>query len=151
MEILNFDSGIKEYQLTAGGELLRFNPSDPNVYARYMDAMDKIKAVEKKAAAKANTIDTTKGEEKTGEAMLRLMRDTDKQMKQILNDIFGQGNDFDKILCGVNLMAVASNGNRVVTNLIEALQPIMENGAKACAAGEVEEAKLNRAQRRAMQ
>ena len=150
MEKLIFDSGIKEYQINGKG-VLRFNPSDPNVYGRFMEAMDKIKAVEKKMAAKANAIDTTKGDQHTGETTLRIMCDTDKQMKAILNEIFGHENDFDKILEGVNLMAVATNGKRVVTNLIEALQPIMESGAKMCASGEVEEAKLNRAQRRAMQ
>ena len=45
MEKLVFDSGVKEYKLGTGG-VLRFNPSDPNVYARFMDAMDKIRAVE---------------------------------------------------------------------------------------------------------
>ena len=43
------------------------------------------------------------------------------------------GNDFDKILGGVNLLAVADNGQRVVTNLMEALQPILTAGAERCA------------------
>lgn len=149
MEILNFDSGIKEYQIN-GKSVLRFNPSDPNVYGRYVDAMDKIKTVEKKAVEKAKEIENKDGQE-AGEAAIRIMCDTDKQMKAILNEIFGRGNDFEEILEGVNLMAVASNGHRVVTNLLEALQPIMEEGARACAEGEVEAAKLNREQRRAMQ
>lgn len=149
MEALNFDSGIKEYQIN-GKSVLRFNPSDPNVYGRYVDAMDKIKAVEKKAVEKAKKIGNKDGQE-AGEAAIRIMCDTDKQMKAILNEIFGRGNDFEEILEGVNLMAVASNGRRVVTNLLEALQPIMEEGARACAEGEVEAAKLNREQRRAMQ
>lgn len=150
MEVLKFDSGIKEYQLVSGGDVLRFNPSDPNVYARYVDAMEKIKTVEKKMAAKANVIDPSKDDQATGEAILRIMSETDKKMKEILNEVFGQGNDFDKILCGVNLMAVATNGQRVVTNLIDALQPVMESGAKACANEEVDAAKLNREQRRAL-
>ena len=79
------------------------------------------------------------------------MRETDQRIKRVLNEIFGQENDFDKILEGVNLMAVASNGQRVVSNLMDALQPIMEEGAQACVKSEVDEAKLNREQRRAMQ
>ena len=147
MEKLIFDSGIKEYQINGKG-VLRFNPSDPNVYGRYVDAMDKIKSVEKKMEAKAKSIEHKEGQE-YGEAMIRLMCETDRQMKAILNEIFGSDNNFDELLEGVNLMAVASNGYRVVTNLIEALQPIMESGAKSCADGEIKEAKMNRAQRRA--
>lgn len=149
MEQLIFDSGIKEYQIN-GKDVLRFNPSDPNVYGRFVEAMDKIKAVEKKMVAKAKTIENKESQE-SGESVIRIMCETDRQMKAILNEIFGRENDFDKLLEGVNLMAVASNGKRVITNLIEALQPIMEQGAKACAEGEVETAKLNREQRRAMQ
>lgn len=148
MEQLIFDSGIKEYQINGKG-VLRFNPSDPNVYARFVSAMDKIKAVETKMAGKAKELE--KSGQIDGEAVIQIMSETDKQMKTILNNIFGHGNDFDQILEGVNLMAVAGNGNRVVTNLLEVLQPIMEAGAKACADGEVQTAKLNREQRRAMQ
>lgn len=150
MENLIFDSGIKEYQINGKG-VLRFNPSDPNVYARFMDSMDKIKSVEKEMAAKAKSIESDKGDADTGEAMLRIMRETDQRMKSILNEIFGHENNFDAILEGVNLMAVASNGERVITNLLNALQPIMASGASACVNDEVANAKLSREQRRAMQ
>ena len=149
MENLIFDSGIKEYKVNGKG-VLRFNPNDPNVYGRFVNAIDKIKAVETEMAGKAKAFENT-GDEKTGEAVINIMVETDTRMKNILNEIFGHENDFDKILEGVNLMAVAGNGKRVVNNLLDALQPIMEAGAKACADGEVETAKLNREQRRAMQ
>ena len=149
MEQLLFDSGIKEYKVNGKG-VLRFNPNDPNVYGRFVNAIDKINAVETEMAGKAKALENT-GDEKTGEAVINIMVETDARMKKILNEIFGHENDFDKILEGVNLMAVAGNGKRVVNNLLDALQPIMEAGAKACADGEVETAKLNREQRRAMQ
>lgn len=149
MEQLIFDSGIKEYQINGKG-VLRFNPSDPNVYGRFMAAMDKIKTVESQMTEKAKVLENTEGNN-TGEAAISIMCETDKKMKSILNEIFGMENDFDAILEGVNLMAVATNGKRVVTNLLEVLQPIMEEGASACANNEVESAKLNREQRRAMQ
>ena len=149
MEQLIFDSGIKEYQINGKG-VLRFNPSDPNVYERFFDAVDKIHAVEKEMAEKAKATDVT-AQEEAGAIMLKIMREMDIKIKDILNGVFGFDNDFDNILCGVNLMAVASNGNRVVVNLLEALQPIMEAGAKACADKDVAQAKLNREQRRAMQ
>lgn len=149
MEQLVFDSGIREYQINGNG-VLRFNPSDPNVYGRFFSAMDKIKAVENEMAKKAQALEGTEGQQ-TGETAVAIMCETDSRMKAILNEIFGMGNDFDKILEGVNLMAVASNGKRVVINLLDALQPIMEAGANECATGEVNAAKLNREQRRAMQ
>lgn len=148
MELLNIDIGIKSYQLVEGGAPLTFNAGDPNVYARYMEAMDKIKAVEKEMSGKANSIDASG--ENAGEESLKIMYETDRRMKAILNGIFGRPNDFEEILRGVSLMAVTANGDRVVNKVLEALSPIMQNGAKACAEIEVKEAKLNREQRRAL-
>lgn len=148
MEDLVLESGIKEYRINEKG-VLRFNPGDPNVYARFIEAQDKLKAVEQEMMARAKAIER-KGGNADGEAVLRIMRDTDRQMKEILNEIFALGNDFDQILEGVNLMAITGNGKRVITNLLEVLQPIMEEGAKACVAGEVEIAKKNKEQRKAV-
>lgn len=152
MEKLNFDSGVKEYQINGGG-VLRFNPGDPNVYARFMDAMDSIRSVEEKLVAEARELEQTGDQQVSGAAVLRLMRDADRETKKILTEVFGEGNDFDEILGGVNLLAVAGNGERVITNLLTALQPIMVAGAESCARGQADkaaaEAKRNRAQRRA--
>lgn len=152
MEKLVFDSGIKEYKLGSGG-VLRFNPSDPNVYARFMDAMDKIRAVETDLVEKAKELEQVEKQEESGAAVLRIMRDADRDTKKILSEVFGADNDFEKILGGVNVLAVAGNGERVITNLLAALQPIMVQGAEACAKqrsdAAVAQAKKNRAQRRA--
>lgn len=148
MEQLIFDSGIKEYQINGKG-VLRFNPSDPNVYARFMDLLPKIQEIEKEMNQQAAAVDSTS--EKAGEETLRIMKEMDSRIKAVLNDVFGSENDFDEILEGVNLMAVASNGQRVVANLMDALQPIMEAGVKKCVKSEVDTAKKNRQQRRAMQ
>ena len=148
MKNLFLDSGIEEFRLTPNGEPLRFNPGDPNVYARFMELTPKIKTVETEMAEKAKKIDPNA--DGSGESVLMVMRETDKRMKEILNEIFGHGNDFDKILEGVNLMAVASNKKRIISNLLESLYPIMEEGARNCVDSEVDAAKLNREQRRAM-
>lgn len=152
MEKLVFDSGIKEYKLGSGG-VLRFNPSDPNVYARFMDAMDKIRVVETDLVEKAKELERVEKQEESGAAVLRIMRDADRDTKKILSEVFGADNDFEKILGGVNVLAVAGNGERVITNLLAALQPIMVQGAEACAKqrsdAAVAQAKKNRAQRRA--
>ena len=152
MEKLIFDTGIKEYKINGTG-VLRFNPSDPNVYARFLDAMDKIRAVEEKLVSRAKELETAEDRQDSGAAALRLMAEADRETKDILAQVFGMGNDFDKILGGVNLLAVAGNGERVITNLLSALQPIMVEGAENCAKqqvdGAVAQAKQNRAQRRA--
>lgn len=149
MEILNFDSGIREYKINNNG-VLRFNPGDPNVYARFVEASEKIQEIEKDMTAKAAEL-----KEDDGAAVLRLLADADQQMKDVLGWVFGKGNDFNDIMEGVNLMAVATNGERVITNLLNALLPIIQQGAEECAQQQigdaVQQAQLNRAQRRAQQ
>lgn len=152
MEKLVFDSGVKEFKINGNG-VLRFNPSDPNVYARFLDAMDKIRTVETDLVSRAKELEKAENQEENGAAVLRLMRDADRDTKKILSEVFGADNDFDKILGGVNMLAVAGNGERVITNLLSALQPIMVEGAQNCAKQQtdaaVAQAKRNRAQRRA--
>lgn len=154
MELLNIDVGLKSYQLVEGGAPLTFNPGDPNVYARYVDALKEIQEVGDEMSRKANAVEAKDDSEeekiKAGAESLRVMHETDTKMKEILNGVFGAGNDFDKILRGINLAAVTEAGNRVIDNVINALTPIMQNGAKACVETEVKEAKLNREQRRAL-
>lgn len=76
-----------------------------------------------------------------------------KEMKDLLGWVFGTHNDFEAIFCGVNIMGVAGNGERVITNFIHAVKPILESGARKCAKQQVNsavgKAKMNRAQRRA--
>lgn len=148
-EKLSTTVGIKRYQLVDGGALLSFNPGDPNVYERYMEMVPRIKAVQQEMMGKAQAVDANASN--AGEKTLKILRETDLKMKAILNQIFGQENDFDAILLGVNLMAVTDGGKRVIDNVLDALTPVMETGIKSCVDTEVNTAKLNRQQRRAMQ
>lgn len=147
MQKLNFDLGLKEYEI--GGGVLRFNPNDPNVYARFSEARKRFSAVEEKLVAKAQAA----GSEAPGAVALMLMADADREMKSILAWIFGGHNDFDAIFCGANIMSVGANGERVITNFIHTIQPILAAGAKKCASqqvnGALNKARKNRAQRRA--
>lgn len=151
MEKLIFDSGVKEYQLGSAG-VLRFNPSDPNVYARFMAAMDKLPTIEGELVAKAKALEQSVSPEPNGTDVLKLMEEADHKIKKLLNEVFGGDNDFHEILGGVNLLAVTDNGERVITNLLAALQPIMVSGAEKCAqqkvGAAVATAQQNRAQRR---
>lgn len=130
MEKIQFETGLKRYKLGQG--VLQFNPADPNVYARFMEAADKLKAVETALVADAQGCE--------GADAVRLMLDADQKMKDILGWVFGPGNDFDAMLGGVNLLAVAENGERVATNLLCALEPVLVAGAEACAAGRAAQA-----------
>lgn len=145
MEKITFDSGIREYEINGKG-ILRFNPSDPNVYDRLFRSLDEINAVESELVEEAKKINSD-----DGSAVLRLMAQADKQVKNILSDIFGHDNDFDDILGGVNVMAVCGNGERAITNLLNSLIPIIKAGAEQCARQQadkaVEEAKVARALR----
>lgn len=143
MQKLNFDLGIKEYEI--GGGVLRFNPGDPNVYSRFVAAADKLTGIEQRLTAKAKEFEG----KKAGEAMLQLMEEADKETKELLSWIFGAQNDFEAIFCGANILGVGSNGERIITNFIHAVQPILEKGARSCAKNQVNQAKMNRAQRRA--
>lgn len=141
MQKIIFDSGVQEFELGSG--VLRFNPADPNVYARFMDAADEILKIEQELVEKGKTMDAN------GETVIRIMAEADKRAKELLNQVFGNGNDFHALLGGVNLLAVGENGERVITNLFAALTPILVSGAQRCASGKVAQARANRAQRRA--
>lgn len=129
MEKIQFDSGVKHYRINGGGQL-RFNPSDPNVYARFLEAADKLRQVEEDLTRQAQAL----AGEDVGAAAVRLMQRADTQMKELLSWVFGSENDFHQLLQGVNLLAVAGNGERVITNLLQALQPVLVEGARRCAA-----------------
>ena len=152
MEKIIFDNGVKEYQINNNG-VLRFNPSDPNVYARFFDATEQITQIEQDLIAKGEKLqnEETGDEAAAGEAKIRLLQEADKQVKELLEQVFGTGNDFNEMLGGVNLLAVATNGERVVTNFLQALMPVIEREAKKCARQKVNDAvnkaKTARAQR----
>ena len=128
MKTLHFDSGIQEFKLCGEG-VLRFNPADPNLYARFLEAAEKIQNIEKEMARQWTGMD----QQDTGAAVVKLLQDADSKMKDTLSWVFGQGNDFHKLLGGVNLLAVGNNGQRVVTNLFAALEPVLVEGAERCA------------------
>ena len=143
MKKIHFDSGIKEYSLNGQG-ILRFNPGDPNLYARFFEALDKIQALTEEMTTQAEKNDG----ELSGRDTVMLMQQTDRKVKEILSWTFGGNNDFDKILGGMNLMAVADNGRQIITNLLEALQPVLAEGAKQCSDQQVQIAMKNAEDRR---
>ena len=141
MEKIRFDSGVKAYKLGDLG-VIRFHPGDPNLYARFIEAAEKIAALEEEMAEKAKELS-----ENDGQKIVKLLQDADSKIKQTLNWVFGNDTDFDALLGGVNLLAMGENGERVISNLFTALQPILLDGAKSYAGQEAAKRKARRGAR----
>lgn len=140
MKTIKLDTGMVSYRVGEG--VLRFNPADPNLYARFSRAVEQLQQLEQ---------DMTKELSAPGADVLDIMARTDRVIKQELALVFGQGNDFDAITGGVNLLGAASDGRPVVRHLFEAMEPVLLEGAKRCAAQQAQEAKTKAAARRAAQ
>ena len=151
MEAFKLNTGIREFKINDRG-VLRFNPSDPSIYSRFMDAGEKIQALESKMIEDAKKLNT-ESDDNHGTLVLKMLTDTDREVKKILADVFGNGNDFDEILEGVNLMAVGTNGERIITNFLNAIAPIFQEGiesfVKQSTDNAVQQTQQNRAARRA--
>lgn len=116
MEKLQFDSGVRAFQVN-GGESLRFHPGDPNLYARLQAASEKLPEIQKSLS---------------GEDIPKMLAETDRQLKALLSEVF-PGNDMEKLFDGVNLLAPTTTGKTVFENFIHALEPILSKGAESCA------------------
>ena len=132
MEKITFDTGIKTYQINDSG-VLRFNPSDPNLYKRFKDLRVEIERIQKDYNERSKSAET-------GEDAIDLLAEYDARVKKSLSHVFGEENDFDSILGGANVMAVASNGELVITNFLDAMLPIVEEGVKTYAKMEAQKA-----------
>ena len=127
MENLKLDLGTVEYRIQGGG-VLRFNPADPNVYARFLDSHKGLEQIRKNFRQSAKSA-------QAGEQVLQLLREADMELKKLLERVF-PGNDFQEALGGVNLLAMGSNGKTVAENLLTALEQILTKGAKSLVAAE---------------
>ena len=115
MTDIQFDTGVKSYRV--GGGVLKFNPSDPNLYGRFLDGVEEL----------------AKLEADFGSGGIPALRELDRQVKGVLQGIFGPENDLEAVFSGVNLLAVGENGHRLLENFISALEPILTEGALRCA------------------
>lgn len=118
---LNIDTGVEEFRVNGRG-VLRFNPADPNLYHRFFAAGAELDGYD---AALTKALAALDGDEQQRAAAgLALLNEYDGKIKKLLTGIFGA------ILGGVNLAGVGANGKRVVQNLLEALTPILREGAE---------------------
>lgn len=115
MADIQLDTGVKTYRV--GGGVLKFNPSDPNLYGRFLDAVEELGKLE---------VDFEGG----GIPALQAL---DRQVKAILGTVFVPENDLEAVFGGMNLLAVGENGHRLLENFLSALEPILTEGALRCA------------------
>lgn len=113
MTDMQLDTGVREYRV--GGGVLRFNPTDPNLYGRFLEAVERLAALE-------GDFDRLSG-----------LVELDRQVKAVLGEVFGPENDLEPVFGGVNLLAVGENGHRLLENFVSALEPILRDGALRCA------------------
>ena len=146
---LNIDTGVEEFRVNGRG-VLRFNPADPNLYHRFFAAGTELDGYDTALTKALAALDGD--EQQRAAAGLALLNEYDGKIKKLLTGIFGAENDFDAILGGVNLAGVGANGKRVVQNLLEALTPILREGAerRLTAAADAAAARVDAARRRLM-
>ena len=146
---LMLDDGVLELDINGRG-LLRFNPSDFNLYERFCRLAKELPEIEKQYVAEVEEQGEADGLELAGRELARAT-EIDADIKRRLSDVFGKENDFDQMMGGVNLMAFGKNGERVITNLLNALTPYLTDGINShmqgAAAKAVAEAKAERAMR----
>ncbi len=145
---LIFDDGLLRLNINDNG-LLVFNPTDMNVYERFIALARELPELEKQYAADVeNPSEEGDDMELVGKELTRA-KEIDALIKRRLNEVFGGENDFDKLVGGVNLMAFGSNGERVITNLLNCLTPYIEEGVKKHSDALASKVARNRAERRA--
>lgn len=69
---LSIDTGVQEFEINggeaAGGGILRFNPSDPNVYNRFFEARERLIELDREINERQQALreETLSDEEKAG-------------------------------------------------------------------------------------
>ncbi len=127
MPTLSFDTGVKEYDVD-GRAKLRFNPSDPELYARVLDFVDKSDEIEMRYAALKEVMTGEMDEQGFpvgGVEVVTKIRQLDRELKDTLADIFGHDNDFDAIFDHRSCLAVTDTGRNILNNFFEAIAPII--------------------------
>ena len=139
MNQLNVDLGLVEYAL--GNGVLRFNPADPGLYARFFELSPQLQVLQQQLQQGAH-------QAQDAPAVLALLEETDRNLKELFNRVFGGDNDFFRLLQGVNLLAVSANGLCVAENLLAALEPVLAEGAEQFVQAQTQAARDKARQRR---
>ena len=100
---------IREFPVGLG--VLRFDPADPNLFARFEQLPRRLSELE--AGAELSDL-------------LRL----DRQLKELLGWVLGPGNDLDAVTGGVSLLAADSRGDTLLSAFLQVLEPVLLAGAE---------------------
>ena len=159
MEKLIISTGVKSYQVNENGAILRFAPADSGMYARFLHLISVVEDITRdldKAYKNANFEDGSDADDEGVKAFATEFENADKRIKAELSKTFGEklNNDFDAIFDGVNAFSVTETGESVITNFLNAIQPIIEAGVSDRAkkkakeqAADVSKAKAKRSQK----
>ena len=133
MEKLTISTGVKSYQVNENGAILRFAPADSGMYARFLRLISIVEDITRdldKAYKNANFEDGSDADDEGVKAFATEFENADKRIKAELSKTFGEklNNDFDAIFDGVNAFSVTETGESVITNFLNAIQPIIEAG-----------------------
>lgn len=102
----------------------RFAQCDPAVYSRFLEAAEELAGLEDRVEAACSSKEA--------------LDDANREGMRLLTWIFGEENDFAVLTGGQPLMAMTGNGQRVITNLLLELLPLMQAGVERCIASETE-------------
>ncbi|MBQ3045132.1 MAG: hypothetical protein IJD49_04185 [Clostridia bacterium] len=124
MEKLRISTGLKRYEVNDRGIIFSFNPTDANLYARFLRTKEKIEAIGDELEKKKAELDLENRSDSEEAAFF--LEAADKKCKQALKECFAVENDFDAMFDYVNCYSVTDTGNCVIVNFLKAITPIIE-------------------------
>lgn len=109
MKKLDFDSGVREYGL--GNALVRFNPTDIYFNERLSNAFDKLEGLQFKfqTQIQADIQDKDAWE---------VCRNTDREMRKVIDNLFGKNGIANEIFEDVALYAFGENSLPIWVNAL---------------------------------
>ena len=124
MQKLTIPTGTVEIQIN-GRRGLRVNPGDPDVYMKCAELCRDLPGMSERLRTQADSL----SDAESLETAMAAARELDAAVKARLNQIFNA--DFDALLGGVSMLAIAENGHTVLENLLTAVMPALEAGIAA--------------------
>lgn len=109
MKELNFDLGVEEYQI--GDATVKFNPTDVYFVERISNVFERMDGLQVKYKGQLETV-------KDGTAAFNICRTIDRDMRKIIDDLFGEKEISSKIFGTISLFSIAKNGLPVWANLL---------------------------------
>lgn len=123
-ESLSFDTGLKEYDIN-GVATVRFNPSDANFVERLYSAFTELDKRQDEFEQRVKEI----GDD--GEKMFAYARERDTEMRETIDDVFGQPGLSDLLFADMNCYALAPDGTPVWIGLFMAVVSVVDKAFRS--------------------